>query len=85
MDLIHSCHSSVIVCQFLVIEFIEQACVNWKFFRGEINLVKPFSVPIEQQPSDSAGDGSCIFSLGQVIEIHPFTPQAFMLAKIYGE
>lgn len=75
MALIHSYHSSIIVWQFLMIEFIEQACVNcWKFFHGEINLVKPFSVPIEKQPSNSAGDGSCVFSLDQVMEIHPLTP-----------
>ena len=64
MNLIHSCHSFVIVWQFLVIEFIEQAGVNcWQFFHGQINFVKPFSVPIQQQSCNSACDGSCIFSL----------------------
>lgn len=64
MNLIHSCHSFVIVWQFLVIEFIEQACVNcWQFFHGQINFVKPFFVPIQQQPCNSACYGSRIFSL----------------------
>lgn len=74
VNLINSFHSFIIIWQFLVIEFIKQACVDcWKFFHSQVNFVKPFSVPIQQQPSNSAGDGSCIFSLGQVIEIHPLT------------
>lgn len=74
VNLINSFHSFIIIRQFLVIEFIKQACVNcWKFFHSQVNFVKPFSVPIQQQPSNSPGDGSCIFSLSQVIEIHPLT------------
>lgn len=86
MNLIQPCHRFVPVGQFPVIEFIEQACVNRrKFFGGQVDLVKAFPGPVQQQPSSSAGDGGGVFGPGQLGEPHPLTPQAFVLAETDGE
>lgn len=86
MNLVQPCHRFVPVWQFPVIEFIEQACVNRrKFLRRQIDLVKPFPGPVEQQPSSSAGDGGGVLGAGQLSERHPLAPQAFVLADTDGE
>lgn len=86
MNLVQPCHRFVTVWQFPVIEFIEQACVNRrKFLRRQIDLVKPFPGPVEQQPSGSAGDGGGVFGAGQLSERHPLAPQALVLAEADGE
>lgn len=85
MNLVQPCHRFVTVWQFPVIEFIEQACVNRrKLLRRQIDLVKPFSGPVEQQPSSSAGDGGGVFGAGQRSELHPLAPQALVLAETDG-
>lgn len=86
MNLVQPCHRVVTVWQFPVIEFVEQACVNRRKFLGrQIDLVKPFSGPVEQQPRSSAGDGGGVLGAGQLRERHPLAPQALVRAETDGE
>lgn len=77
-----SCHVSVGLGQFPVVEFVEQACVDsWELPHGYVNPTKPFPVPVQQELGHVAGDGSGVFRPGQLLQVHPLTAEALVLAE----
>lgn len=69
--------------QLPVIQLIEQPRVDsWHLLHGEVNLVEPFPVAIEEEFGYPAGDGRGSVGLCQLRQLHPLTPKALLGAEV---